>query len=769
MITFIKYLLSDTLALNRFYQQQKPVTLSDIRRHLMLIARQYNKRIPDHIYRLGEEKTFEGIITLSQLFTEGLKQITDEYLDIKDNVVHVKACKQNEWQLLLTLMPPLLLVSRKICQEHSTGNEDIVYLEKYIAPNVNYTAIPSPDIPQISDLRKRNHGLHDMHIHLNGSIETDITWQDLLANSESIAPNILKATKEKKVQEQFDDILGFLCEPKDFFQLLKCARIIRNYLYIIVLENNNQSSIDKLLRDIRMGGQEFQHEIIYFAKHPMRLLVGNKGNDMQLESLLYCKIFDFLSLNPGCDLVANLFLYYLLILGVANRMLVQQTQCNGFEEFQKYTMNGVRWFSEKQYMRRFLQLSGNNLNNIRIMEGKFSPKSSIRENEEIVGNIRQGVEDLNELQISQNIPKSILILTAHFIKEPDRTKDALIRHKILRRQIMQKAKILGTWHHLKSPNSRMVLAIDAAASELDTPPEVFAPAYHYLRKEGFKHFSYHAGEDFFHILSGMRAVYEAIDFLGMTHGDRIGHATACGLSIHIWRQNIGPKLLIRKGEWMDDLIFAAYIINKYQEPQLLKLLPIITIMVSNYSQEIYNQNYSLSEHIRAWQVRKEAPERIYWNKRDKELSDKYKLYMEYHKQEIVERYDKIIEIDSCEPFGEEGLEVLQKLVLRYMHEKEIVIEMLPTSNVLISHHHDFSTYHFSNWLKWQKDGYPMPAIILGTDDPGIFATNIYNEYCNIFCHLVYHDKMNSYDALKALEQIDYNSRIYAFKENFEEE
>ena len=63
----------------------------------------------------------------------------------------------------------------------------------------------------------------------------------------------------------------------------------------------------------------------------------------------------------------------------------------------------------------------------------------------------------------------------------------------------------------------------------------------------------------------------------------------------------------------------------------------------------------------------------------------------------------------------------------------------------------------------------MPAIILGTDDPGIFATNIYNEYCNIFCHLVYHDKMNSYDALKALEQIDYNSRIYAFKENFEEE
>ena len=73
MITFIKYLLSDTLALNRFYQQQKPVTLSDIRRHLMLIARQYNKRIPDHIYRLGEEKTFEGIITLSQLFTEGLK------------------------------------------------------------------------------------------------------------------------------------------------------------------------------------------------------------------------------------------------------------------------------------------------------------------------------------------------------------------------------------------------------------------------------------------------------------------------------------------------------------------------------------------------------------------------------------------------------------------------------------------------------------------------------------------------------------------------
>ena len=62
-----------------------------------------------------------------------------------------------------------------------------------------------------------------------------------------------------------------------------------------------------------------------------------------------------------------------------------------------------------------------------------------------------------------------------------------------------------------------------------------------------------------------------------------------------------------------------------------------------------------------------------------------------------------------------------------MHHRQIVIETLPTSNVVIGHHHSFSTYHLYNWYKWSKEGEKIPAIVVGTDDAGIFATNIFSD------------------------------------------
>ena len=50
------------------------------------------------------------------------------------------------------------------------------------------------------------------------------------------------------------------------------------------------------------------------------------------------------------------------------------------------------------------------------------------------------------------------------------------------------------------------------------------------RYSGITHRSYHAGEDFHHILSGIRAMFDAIELLDLCEGDRIGHGTAMGIS-----------------------------------------------------------------------------------------------------------------------------------------------------------------------------------------------------------------------------------------------
>ena len=60
------------------------------------------------------------------------------------------------------------------------------------------------------------------------------------------------------------------------------------------------------------------------------------------------------------------------------------------------------------------------------------------------------------------------------------------------------------------------------------------------------------------------------------------------------------------------------------------------------------------------------------------------------------------------------------------------------------------------------EGKPIPPIVLGTDDAGIFATNIYNEYCHVFTLLVYEYNFCINDALEVIKKINRNANTYTF-------
>ncbi len=63
-------------------------------------------------------------------------------------------------------------------------------------------------------------------------------------------------------------------------------------------------------------------------------------------------------------------------------------------------------------------------------------------------------------------------------------------------------------------------------------------------------------------------------------------------------------------------------------------------------------------------------------------------------------------------------------------EKHIALEVLPTSNVRISYYHSYAEHHIHRWLD-DKATY-RPVVVMGSDDPGIFSTNIFNEYAHVF-------------------------------------
>lgn len=762
--SYLRYLLSDDTSLQTYYVARKRVSLNDIQRSLMLIERGNNRHIPDHYYRLGKEQSFESIKHLSELFTIGLWRLADDYLEMRNNIVYVKSDKMNDWQLMLPYLPPLLMVCIMLWKNHSLedGQEE-EYIEKYVRLNTIYTTYPSPYIPQIEDFLREG-GLTDLHMHLNGAMETDLAWQDFLKNPFEIKRELEKAFPNEKVREQYEQS-SFLSSPEKFFELLKIASVLRQllfcYAYKVDLTNGKLSgSLETLLQEV-CDGKLFGGAIYH---HPLEQILGKDVKPQYMEAVLYVKVLQTMALQPDNDVIAGLFHYYLLILGLQNKMMVQQPTSYGFEEFQKLTLNGLREYSESQdYYRRFAQLSGNELRHIRFLEGRFSPKNEKAKNESLLNNIKNGWELLCKQQKATGLPSSTLKLVAHFIKRPDDCKSETIRYKNFRDDIEHRADLLIQILHGDSQLSKAILGIDATASEFDTPPEVFAPVYRKLRKEGFHHFTYHAGEDFFHILSGLRSIYEAILYLNLRRCDRIGHATATGVPVSLWHSNVGNEMLIRQGEYLDNLIFAYYLISSKGDEKLRSLLPMLTLKIDEYGYEIYQRYFPASIHMKAWKERYRNPaEVIESGIADGSGDSELDLFVMYHNAAVVDRYNKIIKVKAFDVINEQQLVSIQQLVLKEMHQREIVIETLPTSNVVIGNHHDFSTYHIYNWYQWKKQGHPLPPIVVGTDDIGIFATNIYNEYCNIYCQFLYEKEMNSDEIITFLKELNSNAQHYAF-------
>ncbi len=618
----------------------------------------------------------------------------------------------------------MLLISAYIFKNVISSITDITsdsFYNQYIAPNLGNTSLIPPYISQLEELKKENNGFNDLHIHLNGTMETDSVWLDILHYPERVIHNMEESAKGNKLaREQYEQFDNWT-RPDNLKHLITQAINLREFLF---------SEICKVVPVIES-----------FTR--------------QVESSLYISVLHYLSIYPDNKKVASSFHHYLLILGLVNQMLVQQPQCFGFEQFQHYTSNGLREYSEQEYEQRFLQLAGNQLDNIKIIEGRFSPKDKEYKNNYLIDKIRRGWLLLNN---RQGCNKSDIRLIAHFIKRADKQKKD-IRFKELRLKNKKICEALISLRNSGSKNGKAIVGIDAAASEFDTPPEVFAPVFKKLREKGFQHFTYHAGEDFYHLLGGLRAIYEAITFLDLQRGDRIGHATAAGVAPETWAHNIGCEVVVPIGAYMDDLLFVYNLISNNECKALDSLMPRLYMRITELSREIYpNDDFQVYDLIYAWKRRQEDILEL----ADSGELNNIKALKRYHQKEYVEKYKKEIKVKIFEILDEKALREVQLAVLKIMHHKEIAIETLPTSNIFIGYHNSFNTYHLVNWIRWEKEGKPIPPIVLGTDDAGIFATNIYNEYCHIYTLLVYEYDFCINEAFEIIRKINRNANFYTF-------
>ena len=769
------------------YRRGEVVEFKDVKRRLLLEERKGSPKIPDQFYRLAITTSVQDIDSLAGLLRRGLGKISSHFLDHNGHSFQVFVKDQffNDWQAMLTHVPPLVLQSLywdqqfPILDHYPATLQD--YVDNVVRVNCQYTALPHPLIPALESWLLAEEGLSDLHMHLMGSTETDIAWQDFLTAPKEVYEFLQGAISEEKVREQLEQETLAL-SPDDFYKLLQQAQKIRQVIFDLLFPGHAAVTYPGDVATVLRQHVLLQGTTYSGHHHPFKTLLSKSQQHLHsvcAEGLMYALVWKALRERRG-SVVAPLFHFYLLILGLANRLLVQQMHQYGFEQFQKITLNKLREFSEKQFAHRFFQMQGNQLRNLKFLEGRFSPKDDEGKNKRMIDGIVKGWSDLRN-RSHAGVPENAgpqLRLIAHFIKAADKDYTANYRHQQLRAEVWKKAKVLS-YMIRKKPFQNLIVGIDAAASEFDAPPEVFAPAFRYLRRENFEHFTYHAGEDFYHLLGGLRAIHEAVHFCELGEGDRIGHATAAGIDTGFWSARIGKEIYIMQGEWLDDLLFLYAFIRQRNIVALLGLLPAIQVQIQNLIGQVYRTAGTVDEHIVAWQCRKWCPMQLmavnYLQASALSVFDfdewiqgrvaahptTIKILGEYHSSFGRRRYEKSIEVETEGLLTAHQLHLIQKEMLQLLHERGIVIETLPTSNVRIGHYEHYHQYHLKNWQQWRNmAGYQLPDIVVGTDDTGIFATNIFNEYAHLFC--VLRKDLGDAAALAFIQSLQQNADVRRF-------
>jgi hypothetical protein len=353
-----------------------------------------------------------------------------------------------------------------------------------------------------------------------------------------------------------------------------------------------------------------------------------------------------------------------------------------------------------------------------------------------------------------------------------------------------------------SPFAAFICGIDAANEELAVPPEVFAPAFSFLRAIPYSvppqgmgrhdlvrlvqrvrppgevrdrlRATYHVGEDFIHLLSGLRRIDEAMELLDLRHGDRLGHAIALGIDPEAWMRGWSSEIHVSKLEWLDNMVWLLLTLGPGHD--LVGEVG-LELMIARLAQEIYASTGSSSDRVagadptsgrdglenalspvvlhHAWMLRQLdprgldvvrhafetppgafSPERSRWWRAQHLVADRLKLCrmsrsaFQVHLAYLYDRRVQEIgeELDAV-PLGRPWPQIIseaQDAMQRKVHEKGLVVEVNPSSNLRISAMDRVCDHHVFRLTDPEVGGVSIPVTV-NTDDPGVFRTSLSHE------------------------------------------
>lgn len=791
----------------------------DLYKNVYVSWHQRNHTQPDRIFFGHWKQIKHRYDSLNSWALAVFTPVANHYFDEGDKVF-IKTPYFDEWQTYISNNTALPVLANKIANfSYEPSIKDTFDLLHLLQDRLGYRPYLTPDEPLLDNFIC-NYKLYETHIHLNGTSSFERSWHDALLRPRAFIDELKDSWKNRSKVKLLYATHPALKNPNAYYQLIVLARYLREYLLVWQSSNGSYGEIKELRRIIAdvIAGDE--HKQTYYFSYEQSQFGSSSDSHMIMGELLHTSAHDSYikelhwhirvqqKLRAAPDNYSDIaYLLYMVCMNTTQKLFVQRDDQYGFDNFQKIADNRARELVEQSYKDRFFQLHGpycNKTSDMKVIEGRFSPKETSGKNIEIIKKILLGFleyracigygkEKMDSAQDLESLIKKViqqdtkLYLIAHFIKKPESSQES---HSFasLRRDLWRRAYVLvGLIKNYPSLN-KILKAVDAASNELDTPPEVLAPVFRYCRSQGIQHFTYHVGEDFEHLIGGIRAIYEAIEFLPLQSGDRVGHATAIGIPPKLWLKNLPVKPLLSTGEWLDNLLFVRHMILTY----LLEgfNLPEVENYIYQLHYNIYSgvtmqgsdvagfSDFNMNLIYLAYSYRYLEPVKVlafldkdYVSLQECEYQQLKELNgsalqlakVTWFDDQVRARRKKPFEIDI--DFNAEQMLKLQQCVQKIIADKKIVIESLLTSNVRISHYKSLHEHHIFRWLHVKNrvfDGDKKMRVVLGSDDPGIFATDLRGEYYHLFCSLKSHFGYSEEKSLELIKVMHTNSQTYHF-------
>lgn len=335
-----------------------------------------------------------------------------------------------------------------------------------------------------------------------------------------------------------------------------------------------------------------------------------------------------------------------------------------------------------------------------------------------------------------------------------------------------KARALAELIHAVPSSLWLTRGLDVATDELGVPTWVLAPVFRHVLDEAAKasirpgagpplRLTAHVGEDFRHLLEGMRRIYEHVHYiLGNTPG-RLGHAVALGVDPRGWAESVG-SILMPAEERLWDLVWEWRLYSKYRiKPEYAAAAPAgrvdaVLNQVRELSDRVFGKpGYRVEELAEAhhmlhrflvppfvesaavdggFSTFTHGAERIrVWAGQGREIHSPRRvgqiLARYFDDEHTFRRGQTLIDV----PVGADevaALTAVQHGLRRGIAQSGTVIEVNPSSNMLIGDLLDLRDHPILRlYPPVSEPGDPPPVMIaLGSDDPLTFSTQLLREY-----------------------------------------